>query len=422
MNNPQARTPLILQNPTLKSIVIYLALTLCITACAILFSNNKLQSASWSYPYFSGASNLGLDLKWQMSKRDYENFSNLPTEQQFNYKFEISDSSDLIPVPILDVGYLYVVWAAQTLLFWLPPIKATVWLQIIFHIFTCLWIIQKLETRRQKVIFTVIYAINPLILRYVTFAFYYYWQVLPALVWFWITQEDKIRKTSAIHYCVIISVLAAAFLIRQSTATASLFILFYAAWQQKKFTNWLVAGLFLIFLVLAKNPSQPWHTAYVGYGAYPNSAGIELPDNYGYMAYKKATGIDIDTSPIGGNYFDPKINQNYNQILKKEVFKIITENPGVVIKNAILNTFQGFSIGHFVGNIYISYFSSAIGLVCILLLGLKKQYEQLGILFFGIAGFSAYFPPIPAYMFGNYLVLCTSFMLILTKNQSKEPL
>ncbi len=420
VNDPQTRTPLIVQHPTLKNFIIYLALALCIAACAILFSNNKLQSASWSYPYFSGASNLGLDLKWQMSKSDYENFVNLPTEQQFNYRFKKSDLTDLVPVPILDIGYLYVVWVAQTLLFWLPPIKATVWFQILFHVFTCLWIIKNLGSKRDKFIFIIIYAINPLILRYATFAFYYYWQVLPALVWFWMSQQNKIKGISTLDYCVIFCVLAAAFFIRQSTALVSLFILFYAAWQQQKLRNWLAVGLFVVFLVFAKNPSQPWHTAYVGYGAYPNTAGIELPDNYGYLAYKKATGIDIDTSPIGGNYFDPKINQNYTESMQNEVFKIIAENPLTVIKNAILNTLQGFSIGYFVGNMSVTYLSSIIGLACILIFGFKKQYAQLGFLFFGVASFSTYFPPIPAYMFGNYLVLCITFIFCFDRNPRKK--
>ncbi len=415
VNDPQTRTPLIVQHPTLKSFIIYLALALCIAACAILFSNNKLQSASWSYPYFSGASNLGLDLKWQMSKSDYENFVNLSTEQQFNYRFKKSDLTDLVPVPILDIGYLYVVWVAQTLLFWLPPIKATVWFQILFHVFTCLWIIKNLGSKRDKFIFIIIYAINPLILRYATFAFYYYWQVLPALVWFWMSQQNKIKGISTLDYCVIFCVLAAAFFIRQSTALVSLFILFYAAWQQQKLRNWLAAGLFVAFLVFAKNPSQPWHTAYVGYGAYPNSLNIELPDHFGYIAYKSETGVDIDTSPITGNYFNTKINQDYSRVLKEKIIEIVKNNPIEIMKNAALNTLQGFSLGYFVGHLKISYASSAIGSVWMIFLFLKRQYATLGFLFFGIVGFSLYFPPIPAYMFGNYLTLCLSFINVIQK-------
>ncbi len=208
-------------------------------------------------------------------------------------------------------------------------------------------------------------------------------------------------------------VLSLAFLIRQSTVIVSIFILSYGAWRYKKAVGWGAVVCFLAFVMFVKNPSQPWHTAYVGIGAYPNDASIELDDESGYRMFKNVTSIQINTTPPDGNYYDESIRSQYYSVLKERVIGYLQENPIQLIRNAALNTFQGFSVGYPVGHLSLAYVSACIGLVFLATLIAQRMFVMVALIFAGVVGFSAYYPPIPAYMFGNYLLLSIALINII---------
>jgi len=53
--------------------------------------------------------------------------------------------------------------------------------------------------------------------------------------------------------------------------------------------------------------SRPWHTIYLGIGAYQNDFGIDdLSDVRGYEYFYSRTGILIDTNAVNGNWDIPE--------------------------------------------------------------------------------------------------------------------
>jgi hypothetical protein len=379
-------------------------------ACALLFWNQKSQASSWIYPYFSGAANLRGDFVWRVDMTAFSNFARMSYAQQMEYRFLRTTSSNLATYSVLDIGYVYVVWLAQTLLFWLPQIKAVIWFQIFFHVVSSLWVLRQLGSRRQQLIFMLVYAANPIVLHFVTFAYHYYWQVIPSLAWF--HYEVTSDATTKRRLYMLALALAVAFLIRQSTIIVSLFILGYAAWRLRTMAAWLAVACFLVFAVAVKNPSQPWHTAYVGIGAYPNNAGIELSDESGYSMFMDKTGIQINTTPPNGNYYDEKVRGQYYVILKDQLGRYAKDHPLQLGRNALLNVMQSFSVGYLVGHLTLAYASAIAGLITLVALVMRRMYVTIALIFAGVAGFVAYYPPIPAYMFGNYLLLALALTSI----------
>lgn len=376
---------------------------LVMVACALVFWNQGSQTSAWIYPYFSGAANLGPDLAWRIDATAFADFAQLPYSGQLEYEFARGQPGDLTPYSILDRGYVFVVWIAQTLIFWLPPIKAVLWFQVAVHVASVAWILSLLSTRRQQVIFFLAYGVNPVVLHFVTFAYHYYWQVVPSLLWLAYESRNGDRLGRKIYWMVV--AMMAVFLVRQSTLLVSLFILGYLVWKERTVHSWIALLALLGFVLMAKNPSHPWHTAYVGLGAYPNAGGIELSDESGYRRYKELSGTQINTMPPDGNYYDETVRSAYYDALRNELVGYAAAHPYEIVRNALINSAQSFSLGYVVKSRIVSYLSACAGVLVVLVMLWHGMYLRMAVLFSGVAGFVLYFPPIPAYMFGNYLLL-----------------
>lgn len=383
---------------------------IAILVATLLFWNQGSQTSAWIYPYFSGAANLGFDLTWKIDAVAYSEFAQLSYAEQVEYKFVRGQPGDLASYAILDRGYMFIVWFAQVLFFWLPSIKAVVWFQVVFHIISVLWILWLLKTKKQKLIFFFAYAINPLVIHFVTFAYHYYWQILPALLW--ISYEAGYLRPLGRKIYWILVIMGMVFLIRQSTLLLLLFILSYWVWKERSIHTWIALSVMLVFALTFKNPSQPWHTAYIGLGAYSNEAGIMLSDDSGFELFETKTGVKIDTTPPNGNYYNDINRSVYYDILRKEYIKYVTQHPGDVVRNALTNLAQSFSFGYVTKSIKFSYLSALLGTLVALLMIWRGMYLRMALLLMGVLGFVVYFPPIPAYMFGNYLLLAWIFVHI----------
>lgn len=380
-----------------------LAAAATMLAAALLFWNQGSQTSAWIYPYFSGAANLGLDFAWKIDAAAYPGFAQLPYAGQIEYEFVRGQAGDLTPYSILDRGYVFIVWIAQTLFFWLPSIKAVLWFQVAFHIVSVLWVLSLLPTTRQRLIFFLAYGANPLVLHFVTFAYHYYWQVVPALLWLAYEARGGVRLERKVYW--MLAAMMAVFLVRQSTLLLSLFMLGYWVWKERTVHAWIALLAMLVFVLLFKNPSQPWHTAYVGLGAYPNAGGIELSDESGYSRYKELSGTQISTIPPHGNYYDETVRSAYYDALRKELLGYAAQHPGELVRNAVINSAQSFSLGYVTKSRMLSYLSAGIGALVVLVMAWHGMYLRMAVLLAGVLGFVLYFPPIPAYMFGNYLLL-----------------
>ena len=158
-----------------------------------------------------------------------------------------------------------------------------------------------------------------------------------------------------------------------------------------------------------------WHTVYVGFGAYSNQYNISLSDEDGYNLYFKKYDRKLNPS-IGGNYYNEEVITDYITIAKNECLTIIKNNPLIVIKNILSNTFQAFSVGYLnKGGDLINYIIALSGFIYLMYF---KKYIWVLMLVVSAGTFTLFFPPIPTYMYGNYLLIIASLISSLSKNKN----
>jgi hypothetical protein len=205
--------------------------------------------------------------------------------------------------------------------------------------------------------------------------------------------------------CIALSVVL---LIRSTTvaAVAAFFALAFL-WLPARRVYFVGLAVFALIAVTGYSPSQKnfWHTAYIGIGAYPNVYMQGLSDNNGYALFERQTGVPLDAS-LGGNYYDGKVMSRYREISRVEFLTILRSDWPVLMRNAVMNTLQGFTIGYLVGRPSVVHFAlAAAGLVVLVLLALSRQYVLAALIILSNATFTLYYPPIPAYMYGAYALL-----------------
>jgi len=171
-----------------------------------------------------------------------------------------------------------------------------------------------------------------------------------------------------------------------------------------------------IFMISAGQRNSPFHTMYVGLGAYPNQVGVNvLADEEGYRYFKQQSGIEIQTAVIGGNYSDPEIRSAYFGCLRNRYIDIVRSEPWLVMRNALFNVCQAFGIGYSVQYPVVSVISGVIGLAVIIVLVLRHLWLQA----LAIGAYSVtyiwYYPPIPAYHFGAFLITVVALVFTCTQ-------
>ena len=155
----------------LWSLVRLLGSGLLIALMAFVFRNESLQSANWSFPYFSGAANFERPFDWRISPSEFEKVSQMSVEEHRSYRYVAT--SETIPNTINSYGYVLVALAARSMFFWVGDIQSVIMLQVLVHIgISLLFMAYLLESRLQRGLFFVVYAVNPLVLHIATFPFF----------------------------------------------------------------------------------------------------------------------------------------------------------------------------------------------------------------------------------------------------------
>jgi len=372
-----------------------------------LMNFHQMEGAMWTGPYLSVAHNFNLSnirLNWD----EIEHFAHLPKEEMFNYNFHYEDSQ--ISNNYAYFSFAFIIFLVTKIFFFLGDLEAIIISQAIIHIIISLLIINKLKYNYEKLIFFLLYAINPVILYFVNFPFYYFWQCIVSaiFVYYYITKK---RFNNYIFLITIIFVII--FLARPTVLFLILF--FYIIYGYRE--NWKKAlvSIILFFCIISiapksdKNTGVPWHTVFEGLGAYANTYSIEIYDAYAYKFFTKNTGKTFNNYKVE----DAKTYSEYIDTLKKGYLKILREDPILIIRNAILNILSSYSFGYKTGNDILINISIILGLIMVILLLYTKQY----ILFVAIGltniSFTPYFPPIAAYMFGGYILLVLGFIGII---------
>jgi len=409
----------------IKKAKIALIAVLAIALSTIFFANKKTQGVNWTFPYFSGAANFDRFFDWRISPSDFGKVKSLNENSYWEYKHQ--RTNDLKENTVNNYGYVLIALFARHLFPHTGDLKGAVYLQIGIHSLTCLFFTLFILDSKWKIYsFIVFYAANPLIIHFVTFPFYYFWLFVPSFFYALLILKPNWSLWTGVIACPL---LVFALLIRPTPIFLAIFFFLLAIYYQKNIKRKIVVStMFLFFLagfisLRSVSSSGPWHTIYVGIGAYPNNVGVKsLSDNEAYDYFNKISGVYIDTDAISGNYNNPKLRNAYLNSLKMRYFKIAKSNPLLLLRNAILNSLQVFSVGYIVDRPLLTWLSAGLGGFVLLFLLLTRQGLWVVAIYLSALGFVLYYPPIPAYNIAAYLLLCLGCLqglqFLLGKNKS----
>ncbi|CAG5008015.1 hypothetical protein DYBT9275_04176 [Dyadobacter sp. CECT 9275] len=392
---------------TLFTLVILTALVISF----FVLRNQRMKSV-WTAPYFSAAENLSFGGDFLMDQNDIIAFDLLDNRtKEDHYVFKKSDH--LTHYNYNPIGYAYLIYLARIIFPFAGHQLAIILFQGLTFVILAILILSELETSRKRYLFLFLFALNPLIIRFVVFNLYYFWQILVSGLILLIYYNFRPRT-----YLLPLILLPFIIITRPTTITL-LPLLFLVCYQKLSFTK--LAGITaycLVIVLLCYKPTEKniWHSAYAGIGAYPNPYNVHLSDNDAYALFDKKMGYKLSAS-LGGNYYDKATIQIYQRITRDEVLRLLRINPWLFIKNAVLNTFQSFGLGYLNRwPVWINYFSAFLGFVYALTLLLRKQYFIIAGIILGSISFTPYYPPIPAYMYGNYAFIIAGILLILNRS------
>jgi hypothetical protein len=397
---------------------------LLIVLSCLLFDNKKQQSAVWLAPYFSGAANLGLDLSWKYSVEDCIQFKELEGQEKANYRFKRNPKEELKSYDFNSKGLLYCSFIARNTFFWAGDLKSIEYLHITVFLFLNLLIISSFKILWQRLAFLFLFSLNPFIIHFVTFPYSFFWQIIPSIAAIYLIITKKPIISSILLFGLLIGLSMTS---RPSTMFIS-FGFFALLFLRNNISIFGKTASFIIFILvvstLATNTKKnPWFTMFVGVGAYKNDHVLRLSDNEGYDHFEKVTGIPINAS-FNGNYYEEDIQEQFYSVFKKSFLQILKNSPFLLLKNSLVNIFQGYSIGYINGQPdWINYLISASGFVFFIFLIAYRQFLIVLLILLNNVGFSPYYPPIQAYMYGAYPLLVIGSLAIIAKrfNLSKIP-
>jgi hypothetical protein len=361
------------------------------------------QSTVWNGPYLSAAANLSWPLAFNIDNGEIQIFNALDdTWDEDRYRF--GKSATLTHYQYNDLGYVYLIWVAKKSFPFAGDQQAIILLQALVHLLLCgLLLYDAHFSKSWRVLFFVLYAINPLILKYVVFNHYYFWQSVPSLLLLVVAHR---RVQPALLWTGL--VLWPWALLARTTGLLAAPLIVYFLYRHYGYRLTLLAVVYcLVVGVVFFKPSEKniWHTAYIGTGAYQNPYGIKLSDEEGFALYQKAYGQPL-SGATGGNVYQPEVYQQYKALSKSTFLSQLGESPWLYLKNAIANTLGAFSLGYLTGRPdWMNYVLALTGLgIVVFFVKLGLWVPLIGVALLSLS-YTLYYPPIPAYTFGSYALL-----------------
>ena len=262
----------------------------------------------------------------------------------------------------------------------------------------------------KRFIFIAFYFLNPIIVILYTFPYYYYLTVLPSLVAVYLYHKGY--NINRIATVIIFITLLFSLLVRPTLVFGLLFIFLVAAVRSRKFYTWfycitylMLAGLFLYYYKLMFGP---WHSIYIGAGAYPNGFALSLSDSSSASFLDNIKGVYNSEQRL----LDPKDSMI---LLKREALRLINLQPLLYAENSIKNILQLYGFGYSTKLYWFQYFSMAMGILFLSASLANKLYFHILVILFLNIGYIFYFPPVPVYMAGSYFILTHGWIEILSK-------
>lgn len=351
------------------------------------------------------AANLDTSRRFLVDTTEINLFDRLSVGEQAAYRFHRSPVSQRTEYVFMQIGYGYFCALARQLWPFGGDTQAIILLQALVHIGLCLWLLWLLPTGWRQAAFIVLYACNPLIVRYVTYDFYYFWQVIPSFLFVGTYLGWRGASWVGLWIGPLLGLL---FVVRPSMVGALLGLGCFWAYRRQVGLLLVVASLALCVAVMLYRPVQsaPWRPIYVGIAAYQNPHMNNLSDVAIHDLYKARTGHAYQ---YGSS--DLAQEKQLTDVLQAEVKTLWEKSPGLFVGHALLNTLLAYSTGYVAGGgDALNYTLALLGLMVLAWLLWKRRYIFVWAILATVGTFTLYYPPIPAYMYGAYLLLAMAFV------------
>ncbi|MBO0934491.1 hypothetical protein [Fibrella aquatilis] len=381
-----------------------------------LFSTHKHQAAHWRGTFYSFAANLPRQAGQQsqgllpsaprflVDTAQVDAFDSLTPSQQLAFRFGPT-TAPLTQYVFMQIGYGYICALARSIFPAAPDGMAVIWLQVLVHLALCGWIVSRLSVGWQGWFFWLTYACNPVIIQFVTYDFYYFWQVIPSFMLVICLLGWRGRAIWGLLWGPLLGLL---FVMRPSMLLAESWLALIWLRQRRPVLAGISVTLALLLGAWLYQPvtSVVWRVVYLGIAAYHNPYQDNLSDRAIVNLYEQQTGKAMVNATS-----DPAVETRLAVITHRAVLHIAQKDPLLFLKNAVCNTLQAFSVGYVVGGgDRLNYALALLGLVVLYLLLRYRQLEYVIGILATVGTFTPYYPPIPAYMYGAYLLLVMSII------------
>ena len=376
-----------------------------------IMDNGRMMIPEFTTPYFSGSAILNTNFDWNFSPADADSLrrinqieddkERIRSLNKFKFNREPDDSRSY---SLNQKGYIFIVLVSTWLFPWMGDIAAVKLFQLLIHSLLSFLILIQLKSSRQKLLFFFLYIINPFVVYYAIYPFYYFWQVVPSAIAIILLR----RKNYSVGFLYLTAILfALMFHIRSTSILVIIVCLLLFPEHIRRLRRW---GAFSIFLVLVwffyphTEHKHPGHIMYVSLGAYPNEYVQGFSDTVAWNAYRKHTGKQFDYQSKPGMY-DASVFFAESEWCLREYTQIAKEEPLMILRNAALNYFQSFGFGHFRSSLSLSYLSTLCGLIIFSFFIYRKNMKAILLISAASLSYILYLPPLPVYMYGSYLLI-----------------
>lgn len=394
----------------------YVLGALLILGMAALLDNEGYGKPRWTVPYFSGAANYTPGQGWRINPADIETFAALPDHgAREAYRFKRAAPEALVAYNFQTIGYMYVAWVARALFFWQGDLRAVESLQLVVHLLLTFLVMGRLKRRSSKVLFFVLYGLNPLMLYMATTPYYRYWPAVASapVAFYLLDAKRRVGWAAGLGIAVLLGLMYA---VRPTVLLIGVFFCALVALRGSKVLGVACLGVYLFSGLVLFNGNDhiknPWFAAYVGVGGYPNPyMDLPIADASGYVVYERQTG---DAMIKNGQLDLEAFNSDAFWVAIKEAYlDIVQTHPLMLLRNALLNFFQAFSLGYFTKSLYLSYLSALGGALYFGLLLWHRQFWFILAIAASALTFTPYYVPTQAIMFGTFLLLVSSALAVL---------
>ncbi|MFN8165168.1 MAG: hypothetical protein U0X76_03090 [Bacteroidia bacterium] len=390
----------------------FLLLTILVSLVALLVDRGKIMTPEITTPYFSAAALPVTGQGWEFNVNEaaalkkVNEIANADERRKAINNFRFSDQREQVRTYSLNQpGLVWCIKVARMLFGFAGDILALKLLQLLIHILASFFILKKLNTGKKRLLFLFLYVLNPFIIYLTIFPFYYFWQVIPSFLIIILMQNDRMQKVSVIIFFAIL--FAAVCQIRITVLPVTLLILLFGFSKLNWKVRIMALGVFaLAFYLLSPSytSKHPGHVMYASLGAYPGSPVRSFSDTTAFQDYSKATGINYSYQTTPGMY-DAEVIMGEAKWGYEQFVKFAKDHPFIILRNAALNFFEGFSAGYITKSLSLTYLSAFIGCCFFYYLIRRKQWKSIVLIITSFSAYFLYLAPVPIYLYGTYVLL-----------------